>query len=106
MQIKNKRHLTKEQEELVQEMFNFMRKFAEKTKDEYYSPVCDMTERAQVIEHITTKIATLGEFINNELQYEVRTDDGMLLTQEIYNKAFGYEALIKRDIKKLSVKEE
>lgn len=103
MKIKNNKHLTNEQEKIVQDMFDYMQKLASKAKDECYSQVCDIDieERAKVIESILTEIATFGNYITLELQYEARTDDGLLLTQKIYYEVFEYYNRIRREMRQL-----
>lgn len=90
MKIKNRRHWSEEQCEVIHEIFHEMEKLAEESEHIFNDARMSMEFKCEILNYRQTEIASLSNLINNVLDYEVRNDNGMLYTSELFNKVFYF----------------
>lgn len=91
MKIKNLRHYDTA-DEIITELLDKIQKLSGKAEDIFKS---DKTSESRLasLERMETECAALSNFLDNDLGYSVRTDDGMLFTQVCFNRIFYFRQM-------------
>lgn len=82
-------------EEIRVELLDQLQKYPTKAKEVYNNATLTTEEKLQGISRIMNMFCGLSNFMNNVLGLEVRTEEGQLFTQYLFNKMHYMETMLK-----------
>lgn len=92
LKIKNRKHFDTA-EEIVNEFLDKIQKVTAEAEKIFRSTEYTAEEKAKYLNQKETESATLGNFLNNELGYEIRLEDGTLFTSFNFNRVFYFRQM-------------
>lgn len=104
LKIKNKNHF-ETAEEIINEILDKIQKLAAEA-EAFAHGTNTAEEKADGLRYKQTEIAALSNFLNNDLGYEIRLDDGTLFTSFYFNRVFYFRQMAEIEASRVKQAEE